>query len=324
MSRPAPAARGVRPYLCFLCLRADPPATALACADGIMSLWPMNKQTGATVIVPRSHSPENVAHIQSYREKHNVDWDAMSESEQRNFTEHFTSIGLQPGILNAAAGDLCFFDTALYHGVCHGADPLANGECDHRPPLHAPTRCMMAWAVFVAVAIWCFGGGGGWRVHLNRDSFGPNTHHCAGPDQLLRAIFIQSMVPSRLLGRGHGEDDPPLGSSHRSDVLRCVQLCQNLIAHSRILLAIRISYDSSTFGGTHVRKWWRRRARRIAYEKGIVTGGSIVSVGHVTCPPPAPLSFGAIYCVSVNAADQPSGGAADLGAARPVSPRKLR
>lgn len=105
-----------------------------------MSLWPMNKQTGATVIVPRSHSPENVAHIQSYREKHNVDWDAMSESEQRNFTEHFTSIGLQPGILNAAAGDLCFFDTALYHGVCHGADPLANGECDHRPPLHAPTR----------------------------------------------------------------------------------------------------------------------------------------------------------------------------------------
>ena len=83
------------------------------------------------------------------------------------------------------AGDLCFFDTALYHGACHGADPLANG-----------------------------------------------------PDQLLRTIFIQSMVPTSLLGRGHGEDEPPLGSSHRSDVLR---------------------------------------ARRIAYEKGVVTGGSIIT-----------------------------------------------
>ena len=152
---------------------------------GITSLWDMNKRTGATVIVPKSHTPEAVAHIQAYRKEAGIDWEGMDEKQQRTFTEHFTSIGLQPGILNATAGDLCFFDTALYHGVCHGADPQANG-----------------------------------------------------PNQLLRTIFIQSMVPSVLLGRGHGENEPPLGSSHRSDVLR---------------------------------------ARRVAYEKGIVTGGSIIN-----------------------------------------------
>ena len=42
-----------------------------------------------------SHKPENVAHIQSYREENNIDWEGMSEQEQKQFTEHFTSIGLQ-------------------------------------------------------------------------------------------------------------------------------------------------------------------------------------------------------------------------------------
>ena len=86
---------------------------------GIMSLWPMNKATGATVIVPGSHRPENVAHIQGYRERHNVDWGSMSDKEQRNFVEPFTSIGLQPGILNAAAGDLCFFGRSRVESVIY-------------------------------------------------------------------------------------------------------------------------------------------------------------------------------------------------------------
>ena len=124
-------------------------------------------------------------HIRNYRKKNNVDWDAMSDLEQRHYVEQYTSIGLHPVILNVQAGDLVFFDTALYHGVCHAEDPLANG-----------------------------------------------------PNELLRAIFIQSMVPAEHLGKGWCSDEPPLGSSLRSDVLR---------------------------------------ARRIAFETGRVTGGSIIS-----------------------------------------------
>ena len=135
--------------------------------------------------MPGSHKPEAVAAIQSYREEQGVDWESMEDDEQRNFTDAYTAIGLQPGILNAKAGDLIFFDTALYHGVCHAEDPVANG-----------------------------------------------------PNELLRAIFIQSMVPTEHLGKGWGSDEPPLGSSHRSDVLR---------------------------------------ARRIAFEQGRVTGGSVVN-----------------------------------------------
>ena len=93
--------------------------------------------------MPGSHKPEAVAAIQSYREEQGVDWESMEDDEQRNFTDAYTAIGLQPGILNAKAGDLIFFDTALYHGVCHAEDPVANG-----------------------------------------------------PNELLRAIFIQSMVPT--------------------------------------------------------------------------------------------------------------------------------
>ena len=135
--------------------------------------------------MPGSHKPEAVEHIQTYRKKNNVDWDAMSDLEQRHYVEQYTSIGLQPAILNVEAGDLVFFDTALYHGVCHAEDPVANG-----------------------------------------------------PNELLRAIFIQSMVPAEHLGKGWGSDEPPLGASHRADVLR---------------------------------------ARRIAFETGRVTGGSIVN-----------------------------------------------
>lgn len=52
---------------------------------GIVSLWDMNRKTGATQIVPGSHTPENVAHIQSYRNEKNVDWEGMSDLEQRHY-----------------------------------------------------------------------------------------------------------------------------------------------------------------------------------------------------------------------------------------------
>lgn len=105
-------------------------------AYGIVSLWDMNKATGATAIVPRSHL--KVAEITQYRQ-HN-------RSAQ---LDAFTAFGLTPAILNCKAGDLCLFDTALYHCGCDAADPTgATGN---------------------------------------------------GPDQLLRAICICSMSPTRLL-----------------------------------------------------------------------------------------------------------------------------
>ena len=89
--------------------------------------------------MPGSHKPEAVAAIQSYREEQGVDWESMEDDEQRNFTDAYTAIGLQPGILNAKAGDLIFFDTALYHGVCHAEDPVANG----------PTPVMEIWSLIL-------------------------------------------------------------------------------------------------------------------------------------------------------------------------------
>ena len=67
--------------------------------------------------MPGSHKPEAVEHIQTYHKKNNVDWDAMSDLEQRHYVEQYTSIGLQPAILNVEAGDLVFFDTALLCGI---------------------------------------------------------------------------------------------------------------------------------------------------------------------------------------------------------------
>jgi hypothetical protein len=134
--------------------------------------------------------------------------DAMSEQEQMEFLDHFTDVGLEPGILNVTASDLVFFNTALYHGTWCAA-------------------CVL--------------------LPLVESRFLPSHYFCGsmaedqaanGPNELLRTIFIQSMVPSSLFGQGKGDDEPPLTTDHRNDVLL---------------------------------------ARRCAYEKSVVTGGSIVN-----------------------------------------------
>jgi hypothetical protein len=197
---------------------------------GILPLWDMNRRTGATAIVPGSHKkvkeierrrrefnrelfkdspghlardalmaefqsmsdaarserrPELFAKFRALRD----DYPEMEELERaardtrKHFFEPFTELGLTPGVVDARAGDLIIFDTALYHGCCNAEEPF-------------------------------------------------------GTD-ILRTIFIQSMVPVELLGQGRGKSEPGYAG----------------LDHTTTVLA----------------------ARKRAYETGHVTGGSVLS-----------------------------------------------
>jgi len=84
-----------------------------------------NRRTGATTIVPGSH--KKVAEIDGRRRGKGPNRglpDTMTEQEKMDYVGHFTDEGLQPGILNVTAGDLVFFNTALFHGTCMAEDQV--------------------------------------------------------------------------------------------------------------------------------------------------------------------------------------------------------
>ena len=122
----------------------------------ICPLWDMNRETGATAIVPGSHVKAKVEAIAAARasryvgeggERTYVGPGAGPEEDLAAFTEQ----GLEPAIVNGTAGDLILFDTALYHTGCPAEDPSGTG---------------------------------------------PRSR---GADHILRAIFILSMAPTRLV-----------------------------------------------------------------------------------------------------------------------------
>ena len=96
----------------------------------ILSLWDMNRQVGATVVVPKSHKPETVAAINAFREQHPTDVTGMDEQHAAHArmqdTRAFTACGLEPVLLRVPAGDLVLFDTATFHGATAAEEPGGN------------------------------------------------------------------------------------------------------------------------------------------------------------------------------------------------------
>lgn len=87
----------------------------------ILSLYDMNKKTGATALVPGSHTL--VREINEYIAERADAGDREEVARTHSF-KRFTSLGLTPGVVNSMAGDLLMFNVSLYHGCCNAADPF--------------------------------------------------------------------------------------------------------------------------------------------------------------------------------------------------------
>lgn len=87
----------------------------------ILSLYDMNKKTGATAIVPGSHT--RVREVNEYVAEQADAGDSEDVARLHSF-KRFTSLGLTPGVINSVAGDLVIFNVSLFHGCCNAADPF--------------------------------------------------------------------------------------------------------------------------------------------------------------------------------------------------------
>jgi ectoine hydroxylase-related dioxygenase (phytanoyl-CoA dioxygenase family) len=100
----------------------------------IVPLFDMNRNTGATALVPGSHRK-----VQEIEERWHQKWGreghGQRSAEERLLAaadlEPFEHYGLTPCVTNIKAGDCVLFDTALFHGAYAAEDPTGksgNGE----------------------------------------------------------------------------------------------------------------------------------------------------------------------------------------------------
>jgi len=100
----------------------------------IVPLFDMNRNTGATALVPGSH--RKVREIEErWHQKWGLEGHGQRSAEQRLLAaadlEPFERCGLTPCVTNIKAGDCVLFDTALFHGAYAAEDPTGesgNGE----------------------------------------------------------------------------------------------------------------------------------------------------------------------------------------------------
>ena len=100
----------------------------------IVPLFDMNRNTGATAVVPGSHRK-----VQEIEERWQLEW-GLNKYAQRSAHEKllatadlepFEQCGLTPCVTNIRAGDCVLFDTGLFHGAYAAEDPT--GESGNGP-----------------------------------------------------------------------------------------------------------------------------------------------------------------------------------------------
>jgi len=100
----------------------------------IVPLFDMNRNTGATAVVPGSHRK-----VQEIEERWNLKWGlegrTQRSAEERLLAaadlEPFEQCGLTPCVTNIKAGDCVLFETGLFHGAYAAEDPT--GESGNGP-----------------------------------------------------------------------------------------------------------------------------------------------------------------------------------------------
>jgi hypothetical protein len=100
----------------------------------IVPLFDMNRNTGATAVVPGSHRK-----VQEIEERWHLKWgldkgaprSAQAKLLAAADLEPFEQCGLTPCVTNVKAGDCVLFDTGLFHGAYAAEDPT--GESGNGP-----------------------------------------------------------------------------------------------------------------------------------------------------------------------------------------------
>jgi hypothetical protein len=100
----------------------------------IVPLFDMNRNTGATALVPGSH--RKVVEIEErWQKKWGLEGQGPRSAEEKLLAaadlEPFERCGLTPCVTNIKAGDCVLFDTALFHGAYAAEDPT--GESGNGP-----------------------------------------------------------------------------------------------------------------------------------------------------------------------------------------------
>ena len=99
----------------------------------IVPLFPMNRRTGATALVPGSHRKAREIE-ERWREKWGIEGRPRSAEERllgAADLEPFERCGLTPCVTNIEAGDCVLFDSGLFHGAYAAEDPT--GESGNGP-----------------------------------------------------------------------------------------------------------------------------------------------------------------------------------------------
>jgi len=92
----------------------------------IVPLFDMNRNTGATALVPGSHRKVREIEERWHRKWGREGGRQLSKEEKLQAAadlEPFERCGLTPCVTNIAAGDCVLFDTALFHGAYAAEDP---------------------------------------------------------------------------------------------------------------------------------------------------------------------------------------------------------
>lgn len=101
---------------------------------GIVPLFDMNRNTGATALVPGSHRKVQAIE-ERWRQKWGREGQGPRSAEDRLRAaadlEPFEQCGLTPCVTHIAAGDCVLFDTGLFHGAYAAEDPT--GESGNGP-----------------------------------------------------------------------------------------------------------------------------------------------------------------------------------------------